>query len=187
MAQPLSFLGTGPRLSAAGGVLRARTSLFGAVCMLGACLKTMEADPAARVVRLRWLVLLVPFTRTIPFDQIAGISRRYADLNPLSGWTAANSFDKYAVDLELKDGSRITLFRWLGFGEFSNASIYPDILFWDQYLFDLRGTQGDRSLAFLDALKAMVFPRRPPATAHLPAAPPPDAAPRKPGVRPWGG
>lgn len=194
MAFTLPFLSIGPKVTVRDGVLKARSSIPGALLSLGTSLKWFEADINTRTIKFTNLVLfVVPFKSTVAFDDVREVTFKYSNLTPFADIRAADATDLYSVGIKKRDRSEILLFRWMGAGEFGNETILPDIMYWDDVLFDVKGNQKERALVFYEALKKMIQPDGDPLMKMSPyyqqAAPAPEmgqgaAPPPKPGVRP---
>ncbi|MCB2153871.1 hypothetical protein KQI84_03225 [bacterium] len=160
MALQIPFLSTGPKVTVENNVLVARTSTIFSIISLGLCLKSLRADPQRRVVTFRRVFFWVfAKTREIPFDQVKEVHYRYENMHPFASFTAADSIDCYTVILEFHNRDEVTLFRWMGEGEFSNESLWPDWMYWEEILLDVEGTQKKESLAFFEALRGMIIPK----------------------------
>ena len=75
------------------------------------------------------------------------------------GWALAggnDSFDWFTVGLRLADDSELQLFNFIGDGTFSNNGPFPDWLYWDEFAFDLSGSQEKESRVFVDLLCKMI-------------------------------
>jgi hypothetical protein len=72
-----------------------------------------------------------------------------------SSW-AYNSVDLFSVGLRLHGGEEWHLFYFYGDGTFSNQGPLPDWLYWEQYLFDLSGSQERESRVFVELLGKII-------------------------------
>ncbi len=59
------------------------------------------------------------------------------------------------MQLKLHGGGDVHLFSFYGEGEFENVGPLPDWLYWQEYLFDLSGTQTQESRAYVELLSRM--------------------------------
>ncbi len=181
----LSFLSMGPRVTREGERLVANTSLPFRIATLFSWNKRLEACPREGKVVLK-RTMLWTFTRTteIPFQDIREINYKYSNLMPLSSVSATDAIDCYTILLELHDRHEIKLFSWIGQGEFENNSLYPDWVYWDEYIVDFTGTQANASLAFFELLRGMWKGASAPALQGNAAPSAPPLPRQKPGVRP---
>jgi len=74
-----------------------------------------------------------------------------------SGWQfgAHDTKEAFRVGLRLTDFREVHLFWFYGDGPFTNYGPFPDWLYWQEYLLDLRGTQETESRLFAEALSRM--------------------------------
>jgi hypothetical protein len=152
-----SLNSVGPRVGKESGRLVARPAWRFLIMTLGLIYREVVVDPKSRVVLIRrryaWL-----FARRyrIPFDAIRAIGYGYKDLNPGTGWFwTHDSYDWFTVRLRLRNGKEMHLFHFYGDGTFSNDGPLPDWYYWDDYLFDLSGTQESESRLFVELLSKM--------------------------------
>lgn len=64
--------------------------------------------------------------------------------------------DLVSVGLRLNTREEVHLFSFVGEGSFVNEGIFPDWLHWNEYLFDMKGTQERESRAFVELLCRML-------------------------------
>src|SRR5262249_11452334 len=62
----------------------------------------------------------------------------------------------FSTGLRLSDGEELHLFHFFGDGTFANHGPWPDWLYWEEYLFDVTGTQERESKGFVELLARMV-------------------------------
>lgn len=162
MALSLPFLSTGPKVWMDEDSLHAKTSPVFAACTLGLCVKAVTANRQTQTIVFERTVLWLFKKRVeVRFDEIDEIKYKYDNMVPFESFIAADAFDCYSLVIEFQDRQRddLLLFRWMGQGEFANNSLYPDIFYWQETLFDLQGTQKKESVVVFEALRRMVFPK----------------------------
>ena len=166
MAVSSRLLSVCPRIKKAGRRLVASTAWTLRLLTLGTLYRQVVVDPKKEVVLLqrRYLWLFVR-RRRIPFHFIKAVTYGYQDLAVGEPWTwAHDSYDLFRVGLRLHDLEDVHLFFFYGDGTFTNDGPLPDWLYWDDYLFDLCGTQEQESGAFVELLGKMIgVPVEPPA------------------------
>jgi hypothetical protein len=159
---------TGPSVLKARGKLVARTALYLQILTLGAFYREVVVDPKARVVRVRrryaWL-----FKRAfrVPFESVRAVTYGYSGTGGEGGpWRGAyRTQDYYRVGLRLSNFREVHLFGFAGEGGFANYGPFPDWLYWQEYLFDLRGTQDTESRTYAEALSRLIgAPVEPPSS-----------------------
>jgi hypothetical protein len=93
----------------------------------------------------------------IRFAAIEAVTYGYQDwaIGASLTW-AHDSVDLYSVGLRFHGGDERHLFYFYGDGTFSNDGPWPDWLYWDDYLFDMSGTQERESRAFVELLSKMI-------------------------------
>jgi hypothetical protein len=165
----LSFrlLSVCPRLSKSKGKLVATTAWRLRILTLGWLYRKVVVDPKRRELTLyRRYFWLFPRRRRVRFERIEAVTYGYQDwaLCASLSW-AHDSLDLFSVGLRLHGGDELRLFYFYGDGTFCNDGPLPDWLYWDEYLFDMSGTQEKESRAFVDLLGKMfgvgVVPTRP--------------------------
>jgi hypothetical protein len=124
-------------------------------------------DPKGQEVTIRrryfWAF---PRCRRLRFRAVEAVTYGYLDWSP-GAWLSwsHDSVDLFAVGLRLRGDEEVHLFYFFGDGTFSNDGPWPDWLYWEDYLFDMSGTQERESKAFVDLLSKMfgvsVVPPRP--------------------------
>ena len=67
-----------------------------------------------------------------------------------------DSVDLFSVGLRLLSGEELHLFYFYGDGTFSNDGPWPDWLYWEDYVYDMSGTQERESRAYVDLLAKMI-------------------------------
>jgi len=146
-----------PKVQKVANKLVARSDWKAQLWNLGSSSRSLEVDPVQKVVRLAvrrfWFVVS---RRRIEFDWIQQVGYRYAEMSP--SWGAHQQADLYTVDLLLKNGEYVVLFRFFGEGDFVNNSIWPDWMYWEQSLIAdyTRGDQEKQSVLFVDLLSRMI-------------------------------
>lgn len=147
-----------PRISERDGGLIAATAWRWRVLFLGTMLREVVVDPGSKMVLIHCRYLwFFPFRRRIPFAKIAAVTYGYEDLSTGAGWSPAhNTFDAFAVGLQLVDDAEIPLFSFYGEGTFVNESGLPDWMYWGQSIFGVVGRQEHESRAFVDSLAKMI-------------------------------
>lgn len=108
-----------------------RTWLFS----LGARHRRVTVDPQTKVLRIRDRQLWVFFlSRRIEFEWVAEIVMDDTDLTPWN-WGTYTQEDVIRIDLRLKNGERVKLFRFFNQGDFVNDSIlFPDWCYWEEHV-----------------------------------------------------
>jgi len=146
-----------PRVAKKGSLLVASSDWKSQLWSLGFGGRRLVVDPAQKtlrmVVRKFWFFRS---SRRIEFDWVQEILYGYSDMS--AGWGAYQENDLFTVGLLLKNGERLTLFRFFGEGDFVNNSIWPDWMFWEDYLLAnyTRGDQERESLLFADLVSRLV-------------------------------
>jgi len=146
-----------PRVSKQGNRLVAASDWKSQLWGLGFGGRRLVVDPAQKALRMItrrfWFYRS---SRRLEFDWIQEVQYGYADMS--AGWGAYQENDLFTVGLLLKNGERITLFRFFGEGDFVNNSIWPDWMFWEQSMLAnyTRGDQERESLLFADLLSRMI-------------------------------
>jgi hypothetical protein len=156
IASPL--LSTCPRLCKEGSRLVARTPWRLLISTLGLVYRQVTVDPKKEAVSVygRYLWLL-PRRRRIHFRAIEAVTYGYQDWASDAWWSYAHdSVDLFSVGLRLHGGDEVHLFYFYGDGTFTNDGPWPDWLYWEDYLFDMSGTQERESKAFVDLLSKMI-------------------------------
>ncbi|MBT5017151.1 MAG: hypothetical protein HON04_00220 [Planctomicrobium sp.] len=98
------------------------------------------------------------FRKRYRFGKVKAITYGYSNWNSGSTWsTAHDSLDQFSVGLQLNNDDEVRLFNFVGEGTFvNNSNLLPDWLFWDEYAFDLSGTQEGESKAFAELLSKLL-------------------------------
>jgi hypothetical protein len=158
MSLSLNILAMCPRLTRRKGRLLATTAWRLRVLTLGMLYRQVIVDPQEQVVIVRrryaWFFKRA---RRIPFHWIKAIGYGYSDVsagNAFGAWTY-KPVDNYTVQLKLHGGGDVHLFYFYGDGAFTNDGPLPDWFYWEDYLFDLSGTQTQESRAFVELLSKM--------------------------------
>ena len=157
-----------PRVCKRKGKLVASTALRLRVLMLGTLYREVIVDPKEEVVRVRrryaWF-----FKRAvrIPFGSVRAVTYGYSGTGGPQGWWwgAYDTKDCYSVGLRLSNFREVHLFWFWGDGPFTNYGPFPDWLYWQEYLFDLCGTQETESRTYAEALSRLIgAPVEPPSS-----------------------
>jgi hypothetical protein len=147
-----------PRVSKRGRNLIASTAWRLRVLTLGWLFRKVIVDPKGQDVRIqRRYFWAFPRRRRIRFEAVEAITYGYQDwaLGASLAW-AHDSADLFNVGLRLHGGEELHLFYFFGDGTFSNDGPWPDWLYWEDYLFDVSGTQERESRAFAELLSKMI-------------------------------
>jgi hypothetical protein len=147
-----------PRVSKSEGKLVATTAWRLQILTLGCFYSKVVVDPKRRELTLyRRYFWLFPRRRRVRFEWIEAVTYGYQDWAVGGSWSwAHDSVDLFSVGLRLHGGSELRLFYFYGDGTFSNDGPLPDWLYWDDYLFDLSGTQEKESRGFVELLCKMI-------------------------------
>jgi hypothetical protein len=150
-----------PRIAKDGNLLIATSGWRAKLFSLGFGSRKVTIDPQSRAIRiaLRRFWLFYHYRR-IPFDEVSEVLYGYSDLNPDSVMPLSvyQQNDLFTVGLLLKNGERVTLFRFYGEGDFVNNGIWPDWCYWgDQLEAQItKGNQEDESLTYADIVSHLV-------------------------------
>jgi len=123
---------------------------------VGTIYRKVVIDPQSShlVVASRYL-WFISRSREIPFSRIQAVTYGYEDTS-IDFSYSHDSFDWFTVGLRLTDETELHLFNFIGDGTFSNSGPLPDWLYWDEFAFDLSGSQEKESRVFVDLLSKMV-------------------------------
>jgi hypothetical protein len=125
---------------------------------LGTIYRKVVIDPTNKTVsifsRYLWLIRR---RSAVPFSKVKAVTYGYEDmsLDSLVSY-AHDSYDWFTVGLRFKDDSEIRLFNFIGDGTFSNNGPFPDWVYWDEYAFDISGSQDKESRVFVDVLSKII-------------------------------
>jgi len=148
-----------PRVGKRKRKLVALTALRLRLLTLGGLYREVIVDPKEEVVRVRRRYLWV-FKRAfrIPFGSVRAVTYGYSGTGGPHGWWwgAQDTKDAFRVGLRLSDFREVHLFWFYGDGPFTNYGPFPDWLYWQEYLFDLRGTQETESRTYAEALSRLI-------------------------------
>ncbi|HVT11298.1 MAG TPA: hypothetical protein VHE55_03450 [Fimbriimonadaceae bacterium] len=146
-----------PRVSKVRNTLVAVSDGRSQLWSLGFGGRRLVVDPALKTVRVVYRRFwFFRTSRRIEFDWIAEVIYGYRDWS--TGWGAYREQDLFTVGLKLKNGEELILFRFFGEGDFVNNSVFPDWMFWDDFVIAnyTRGPQERESLLFADLVSRMV-------------------------------
>jgi hypothetical protein len=140
-----------------GNLLLASSDWKSQLWSLGFAGRKLVVDPQQKVARL--ILRRFWFWRTsrrIEFDWVQEVLYGYAEVSP--GWGAYQENDLFTVALKLKNGDQVNLFRFFGEGDFVNNTVFPDWMYWEEFLVSnyTRGDQERESLLFADLVSRMI-------------------------------
>jgi hypothetical protein len=140
------------------GKLIARTAWRLRILSLGWLYRKVTVDPRRKELTVRRRYFWVfSRCRRIRFEAIDAITYGYQDwAASATVYPAHDSVDLFSVGVRLRGGEEVHLFYFYGDGTFTNDGPWPDWLYWDDYLFDLSGTQHRESYAFVELLSKMI-------------------------------
>lgn len=147
-----------PRIRAEEDRLTASTSWIQRILMLGLSQRQVVVDRQEQTVTLRqrtaWFFSSVD---QIPFAQIAGVTYGYEDEHPFASMFGTHdSVDRYVVGLRVYGREELRLFSFVGEGYVTNNGPLPDWWHWEEYAFDLSGSQARESKVFVQLLAQMM-------------------------------
>lgn len=145
-----------PRIRKHDDCILVTTAWRSSVLSLGTIYRKVVIDPQNRklVIASRYL-WLISRSREIRFSEILAVTYGYEDTS-LDLDFGHDSFDWFTVGLRLKDDSELRLFNFIGEGTFTNTGPFPDWCYWDEFAFDLSGSQDKESRTFVDLLCKMI-------------------------------
>lgn len=145
-----------PRIRKDDDTIVANTAWRVSVLSFGTIYRKCVINPQARTVSVssRYLWVISRF-REIPFSEIENVTYGYEDMSMDLAF-AHDSFDWFTVGLRLTDDTELHLFNFIGDGTFSNNGPFPDWSYWDEFAFDLSGSQETESRVFVELLATMV-------------------------------
>ena len=158
MAFEFRFLSICPRVSKVNGTLVATTAWRIRILTLGLLYRKLTVDPKEKVLTIfGHYFWFFPRQRRIKFSSIEALTYGYEDwsIGSVISW-AHDSLDLFAVGIRLYKDEELHGFYFYGDGTFTNDGPLPDWLYWDDYLFDLSGTQERESKGFVDLVAKMV-------------------------------
>lgn len=125
---------------------------------LGTIYRQVVIDPAQKTVsidsRYLWLIRR---RKTVRFSEIHAVTYGYEDMSPAALFSFAHdSYDWFTVGLRFKDNTETHLFNFIGEGTFSNNGPFPDWIYWEEFVFDVSGSQEKESRVFVDVLSKMI-------------------------------
>jgi len=146
-----------PTVRKEGQLLVVRSGWTAHLFSLGFGSRKLTVDPRQKVVRISkrsfWFFVR---SRRLEFDWIDEILYGYSDMG-FGLWTH-RSLDLFTVDLHLRTGEEVHVFRFYGQGGFVNDGPMPDWCYWDQNLMTplVAGNQESTSRAFVEVLSGMI-------------------------------
>jgi hypothetical protein len=146
-----------PRISKEGDTLVAKTCWRSHLCSLGCASRKVTVDPRQKIVRIQYRRFWFAKTsRRIQFDWVSDVLYSYHEVAP--DWGAHTESDLFSVGLQLKSGETVTLFRFYGAGDFVNNTVWPDWMYWDDFLLSpyMKGNQESESLLYADLVSRMI-------------------------------
>jgi hypothetical protein len=147
-----------PRVSKRGRRLVASTAWRLRLLTLGLLYREVLIDPKKQelLIRRRFFWAFSR-RRRIRFQAVEAVTYGYQDWALGASWTwAHDSVDLFSTGLRLHGGEEVHLFSFYGDGTFTNDGPWPDWLYWEDYLFDMSGTQERESRAFVELLSKMI-------------------------------
>ena len=148
-----------PRVSKESGCVVATTAWRVRLASLGTLYRRVVVNPVSRSItitsRYAWLVNRQHEYR---FSQIAGVTYGYGNLSMESylSW-GHDSIDSFSTGLRFKNSDKeVHLFTFIGEGTFSNDGPLPDWMYWQDFTFDLSGSQEQESKVFVNILSKMI-------------------------------
>lgn len=147
-----------PRIRKRGRKLEAATAWRLRILTLGMFYRRVVIDTKKREIRLfRRYLWFFARQRRFRFGEIEAVTYGYTD-SAWGQWThwAHDSHDWFAVGIRLATGEEVHFFYFYGDGTFTNNGPWPDWLYWDDYLFDMSGTQERESRGFVELLMKMI-------------------------------
>ena len=148
-----------PRIRKNSGSIIASTAWRVQVVLLGMLYRRVEIEPASKsilmVSRYLWLIRR---RRTIRFADVHAVTYGYEDLSGEAAYFSYghDSFDWFTVGLRLHDDTELHLFNFLGDGTYTNHGPLPDWVYWDEFTFNITGSQEKESRVFVDLLAKML-------------------------------
>jgi hypothetical protein len=147
-----------PRIRKEESRIVATTAWRARLLLLGLLYRKVVIDPVKRRLcissRSLWLIRR---ERRIPFSKIEAVTYGYEDWSPDQILAFAHdSFDCFSVGLRLMDQSQIHLFHFLGEGTFGNDGPLPDWMYWEEFAWDVSGSQEKESRGFVELLSRMI-------------------------------
>jgi hypothetical protein len=158
VALALRLFSVCPRVRKCGGKLVAVTAWRLRILTLGCLYRKVTVDPKrGELVIYRRYFWLFARRRRVRFGAVEAVTYGYQDWAVGASWSwAHDSVDLFSVGLRLHGGDELRLFYFYGDGTFRNDGPLPDWLYWDDYLFDVSGTQERESRAFVELLSRMI-------------------------------
>lgn len=147
-----------PRIKKHSGRIIATTAWRVRLLFLGTIYRKVVIDAANKTISIfscyLWLIRL---RRAIPFSKVRAVTYGYEDMSPDSLLSYAHdSYDWFTVGLRFNDDSEMHLFNFIGEGTFSNNGPFPDWMYWEEFVFDITGSQEKESRVFVDVLSKII-------------------------------
>lgn len=147
-----------PRIRKASGCVVATTAWRVRLLLLGTIYRRVVVDPSKQTIAIRSRYLwFICRKRTIRFSDIRAITYGYQDMAPDAALAYThNSYDWFSVGLRLNDLADFHLFSFIGDGPFNNNGPLPDWVYWQEFRFNIVGSQEKESRVFVDLLSRMI-------------------------------
>ncbi len=143
-----------PKVWNEGRTLYARTALLWMLLTLFAWRKEVRVNAVSKTILIQWRILwLFKKERAIHFKDISHLDYSFGSMSTAWDWfgNSHDQIESYRVGLVLNNRDEIHLFSFMGEGAINTGLI--GVLAGDS-LYDIQGDQGDRSLGYIDALRA---------------------------------
>jgi hypothetical protein len=147
-----------PRISKGQGQLVATTAWRLRLLSLGSHCRRVVVDLRRKTLVIeRTYFWAVSRRRRIPFQTIEAVTYGYQDwaFPFIWNWTH-DTVDLFTVGVRVSGGDEVHLCSFFGEGTFSNAGPLPDWLYWEDFVFDISGTQEQESRTFVELLSKLM-------------------------------
>lgn len=135
------------------------TAWWWRILFLGLTLRWVTVHLKKEEIRIvsRYLWFL-RFRKRYRFGKVKAITYGYSNWNSGSVMSVSHdSIDQFSVGLQLYNDNEVHLFNFVGEGTFVNESQFvPDWMYWEEYAFDLSGTQEGESRTFAELLSKLL-------------------------------